>query len=229
MVSEDVIARVPMLMQLSGAARKEIAARSVLVSRNVGDRLWTTGDSPRGLLLLLEGYVRIVRSSDDGRRHLIHREGPGATLGEVPLFDGSPYPATAEAETPVNALLITADALEAAMAVDPALARELLSGLARRVRKLVERLDALIILDVRTRLARFLLASATDAPNRPFTLGMSQERLAEDLGTVREVVVRTLGRMRAQGLVKSHGRGRYSILDEHALEAVADPGGTVSS
>lgn len=61
------------------------------------------------------------------------------------------------------------------------------------------------------------------AGDAPFTLGTSQARLAEDLGTVREVVVRNLGSLRDQEILRREGRGRYRILNRAALEALAEP------
>ena len=50
-----------------------------------------------------------------------------------------------------------------------------------------------------------------------FALGSSQQALAEELGTVREVVVRTLRRFREQGLIEPVGRGRYRVRDADRL------------
>jgi CRP-like cAMP-binding protein len=51
-------------------------------------------------------------------------------------------------------------------------------------------------------------------------LGMTQSQLAEELGTVREVVVRELGRLRRRRIIRTHRDGRIAILDRGALEAL---------
>lgn len=222
MIDEALVDQLPLFSGLNERARREVALRSSLVRRRPGQHFWRAGDPPKGVVILVEGTVRIVRVGGSGRRHVVHREGPGTALGEVPLLDGGGYPATAEAETPVTAVLVTGDAMEAAMAADPALARRLLTGLARRVRHLVDRLDALAVLDVRCRLARHLLDRANAGGGGAFDLGTSQAKLAEELGTVREVVVRNLGALRRRGVLESAGRGRYRLTNRPALEALAE-------
>lgn len=222
MIDESVLDELSLFRDLNPAARREVAAGSVLLRKGVGEVLWRAGEPARGLVILLSGRVRIVRVGRAGRRQVIHREGPGATLGEVPLLDGGGYPATAEVEEPCCAVLLTPEGLEAALAADPRFARMLLAGLARRVRHLVDRLQALTMLDVRSRLARHLLDRADAAAGDVFSLGLSQAALADELGTVREVVVRNLKGLRQRGALLHDGRGRYRLGNRSVLEALAE-------
>ena len=82
----------------------------------------------------------------------------------------------------------------------------LLERLARRVRELVERLDRTALRSVSARLAEFLSARADARGRGVIALGMTQQQLAEELGTVREVIVRELHALRTAGLVRSHWR-----------------------
>lgn len=229
MIDEALLDDVPLLRGLRPRCREELAARSVIVRKEAGGCFWRAGDRPKGILVLLAGRVRLARSSGTGRRQVLHSEGPGVILGEVPFFDGGGYPATAEAEVPSVAILITGEALDAAMAADPALAKVLLGSLARRVRHLAGRLESLSTLDVRARLARYVLqrADRTHGMDGGFGLGTTQAALAEELGTVREVVVRHLTALRRRGILASAGRGRFTIENRAALEAIA--GGWVSA
>jgi len=198
-----------------------LAARSLRRRYAAGEVIYLAGDRPAGLLVVLEGRVRVVRGRGD-RQHLVHEEGPGGALGEVPLFAGGAYPATAIAAAPTVCLLVSADALRAAVRSDPEIAFRFLARLADRVRHLVDRLDRLAAQDVRGRLAALLLARerATGA-GAPFTLGGTQAQVAEDLGTVREVVVRALRGLCAAGVIGRAGGGRYRVLDAPALERLA--------
>jgi hypothetical protein len=90
-----------------------------------------------------------------------------------------------------------------------------------RVRELVERLDRVSTQAIPARLAAFLLTRAKSAEALPFTLGLTQAQLAEELGTVRELVVRALAQLRDAGLVASAGRGRYVVRDLAALTDLA--------
>jgi CRP-like cAMP-binding protein len=159
--------------------------------------------------------------SRDGRQYVVHTEGRGGTLAEVPFFEGGPLPATAIATEPTRCLILDRDALRNAMRDDPAVAWLFLQRLSARVRGLVERLDRASTQSVPSRVAAFLLSRAQSAGSAPFTLGMTQNTLAEELGTVREVVVRALARLRDAGVIASAGRGRYIVKNLRALQEIA--------
>ena len=89
--------------------------------------------------MLLSGRVRVLQTRS-GRQHVVHTEGPGATLGEVPLLDGAGYPATCIAVTEGECLVVQEDAMRAAVRGDPDFAWGLLERLGARVRQLVARL-----------------------------------------------------------------------------------------
>jgi len=222
MVPERTIARVAWFAGLSAAGRRELAARGVTRRFASEEVLWKRGDEPRGLFIVLEGAVRVVRGSG-GRQYVLHREGPGGTLGEVPLFGGGTYPATVIAEEPTECLVLSLPALEAAVARDPRLATLLLGRLSGRVRELATRLDRVTTQPVAQRLAAYLLRRHQETGG-PFSLGQSQTKVAEDLGTVREVVVRELRMLVANGIIRRTGSARYLVANEQALRAVVRAG-----
>jgi CRP-like cAMP-binding protein len=139
----------------------------------------------------------------------------------VPTFAGGVYPATAVAAEPTRCILVSREAIDAAVVACPEVAFLFLGRLAARIRELVDRLDDRSSRDATGRLARFLLDRARDPDQRRVTLGMTQGALAEELGTVREVVVRGLLSLRKHGAIKPLGGGRYEILDVAALRAIA--------
>jgi len=180
---------------------------------------------------VLEGRVRIVRGSG-GRQLVIHSGEPGATLGEVPFFTGGRYPATAIAAEPTRCLFLPEAAVRRAIAVDPALAFFFLKRLSHRIENLVEKVDRITVSSVQTRLAQFILErhQATIASSRSraksgkgavFSLGMTQTALGEEVGTVREVVVRGLRALRLSGAIESVGDGKYRVVNPSILQALA--------
>ena len=137
------------------------------------------------------------------------------------MFAGGGYPATAVAAEPTTCAVIAREALAAALRSSPEAAFVLLERLARRVRELVERLDRSALRPVSARLAEYLTARADARGRGTIALGMTQHQLAEELGTVREVIVRELHALRTAGLVRSVGGGRIEIIDASALRARA--------
>ncbi len=183
--------------------------------------LFRQGDPSPGLLLIFEGRVRISRCSPEGRHHVLHEEMAGGSLGEVPLFAGGGMAGTAVAVETTSGLVLPIGLVRATIASNPAFALHLLTRLAKRTRGLAERLEQVTTRRVQTRLAAFLLERARRATGSILSLGMTQRELAEELGSVREVVVRELRSLCRQGALVAHGGGRYQVTDKKLLRNLA--------
>ncbi len=223
MIALDRLKTVSLFAALPRSALRIIADRAIERRFATGDILFRAGDSAAGLLVVLEGKVRVVRKAAD-RAQVVHVERAGGTLGEVPVFSGGGYPATAFAAEPTVCALVGRDVILAAVKTNPETAFVLLERLSRRVRELVERLDRTSLRPVSARLAEYLIGRADARHRAVIAIGMTQQQLAEELGTVREVVVRELQALRASGLLRALGSGRFEIVDATALRARAREG-----
>jgi CRP/FNR family transcriptional regulator len=206
--------------ELPDAARRALLAGAVERRFGADEVLFLAGTPARGLYVVTEGRVRVVRGAG-GRPHVIHEEGVGGTLGEVPLFEGSTYPATAVAAEPTRCLLLTRESVRAAVRAEPDIALALLARLAARVRHLVDRVDSRTARPALQRLADLLIERHRAAGGRSFVLARTQQAAAEELGTVREVVVRGLRALRHDGVIRTAGGGRYVVTDENALRRLS--------
>ena len=219
MVSASSLEQFELVRLLGDPAREALAARAVLRKYRAGQYLWRAGDESHGLHLVLAGRVRIVR--DEGRwQHVVHVEGAGASLGEVPLFAGGGYPASALAAEATTCIVLDRSSLQAVMVAHPNLAWSLLGSLASRVRDLVERLSSRTADPIQTRLASYIL-SQPRTTSGALLLRETQQAIAEELGTVREIVGRQLGGLVQAGMLERRGRGRYAVVDEAGLSAIA--------
>jgi CRP/FNR family transcriptional regulator, dissimilatory nitrate respiration regulator len=217
-MTPDALRQLPLLRWLNDAALRELAARAVIRRFAPGEILWLAGAQPRGLFLVMEGEVRVVRVVHE-RRLVVHVEGAGGTLGEVPLFGGGCYPAAAVAARRTVCLVLSRDAVAAGIRCDTGFAFTLLERLAGRTRHVIERLDALGS-TVQQRLSRYLLTRHESVGGSAFTLGSTQAALAEELGTVREVLVRSLRELRAAGVIRPAGRARFEVVDIERLRVL---------
>ena len=220
MIAPERLEAVSFFAAFPRGAIRIIAERGIERRYATGDIVFRAGDPAAGLTVVLEGRVRVVRKAG-GRAQVVHVERAGGTLGEVPTFSGGGYPATAFAAEPTVCVVIGRDVLLAAVKANPEAAFVLLERLALRVRELVERLDRTALRSVSSRLAEFLVGRADARGRAIVSIGMTQQQLAEELGTVREVVVRELQALRTAGLVRSLGGGRFEIVDAPALRARA--------
>lgn len=217
MADAQALAALPGLSGLPLRALELVARGGAERSYRRGEFLFHAGSPTRGLILILEGKVRVVNERG-GRRHLVHQESAGATLGEVPLFLGGGYPASAVAAGSVRCLFLSRDAVLRALAV-PELGWFLLTRLSVRIRTLVSRLAQVSSAPVRGALAGMLLEQA--AGSAPFALDGTQQEIAETLGTVREVVARELTALKRAGIIRSSGRGLLAVVDRRALSKIA--------
>ncbi|HEV8449496.1 MAG TPA: Crp/Fnr family transcriptional regulator [Gemmatimonadaceae bacterium] len=221
MISRDALARLPLFDRVAPQAIDALAARGTELAVPTDAVIFRAGSPPRGWFVVLEGRVRVVRGSG-ARQHVIHTEGPGGTLGEVPLVAGGTYPATSIAAEPTRCALFDRASLEAAIAECPEIAFLLAGRLASRVRSLVARLDERSATSVRARLIDFLLRRHAATALNSFSIGMTQQDLAEELGTVREVVVRELRHLKENKLIVARPKGRFQIPDPAALHNAVD-------
>ena len=143
---------------------------------------------------------------------------PGQAFNTVPPFLPDPIsPSSAEAATPVTLYAVTQEDFLRLMRTCPDLAMVILKDFATRLAHLTDLVEDLALHTVRGRVARFLLDQASgDAVARSWT----QDEVAERLGTVRDVVGRSLRALADAGLIRVE-RGRIVLLDRVGLEAEA--------
>ncbi len=186
-----------------------------------GQILFLAGEPARGLFVIVSGSIRAFRVNAKGREQTIHVESAGATLAEVPVFDDGNYPATAVAEEPSKLLFLGKDDVQRFLIANPSVALNALRLMAGRLRRHAELVDSLALKDVGQRLAQLLLQEARAQGDRD--LDFSNQQLAARVGSVREVVSRTLARLAQNGLIETRPRG-ITILDEPGLERFAQEG-----
>ncbi len=209
------------LAELPAQTRRALLASATQRSFHTDEVLYLAGQEALSLYLVLEGRVRLLRGHT-GRPLHIHDEIAGGALGEVPLFEGTTYPATAVAAEPTRCLVLQRDAILEAVQRHPELALAILARLSGRIRLLVDRLDRSATRSVRSRLADLVASRSKAANGRSFTLGATQQQAAEEIGTVRELVVRGLKALRDDGVIEARGGGRYVVRDSARLRRIAE-------
>lgn len=222
MITGDLLLeRIPSLRTLPAAAVRRLAAAATERRLRAGATVFRAGEQSVALHFLLAGRVRVIQAREGaGGARVVHWEDPGGTLGEVPTFGESPFPVTAIAHTAVHLARVAADDVRRLTTDEPALAGFFLRRLARRAAGLLEQLERLRGATVTARLARHILDRSLSVRDGEFTLGMSQAALAEELGTVREVLVRSLAALKRSGAVIQAQRGCYRVGDPAVLKAL---------
>ena len=169
-----------------------------------GQMLFLAGEPAGGLFVIVSGSIRAFR-----------------VFRVVPVFDDGNYPATAVAEEPSEVLFLSKADVHRFLIANPTVALNALRLMAGRLRRHAELVDSLALKDVGQRLAQLLIAEARAQGTR--VIDCSNQQLAARVGSVREVVSRTLARLAQNGLIETRPRG-ITILDEQALERFAEEG-----
>ena len=215
--------RVRYFAALPAVELRVLAGRCTTRTLAAGVALFEEGEPCRGLLIVAEGRVDVLQMSTSGREQIFHTEGPGATLGEGPLFDGGRYIASAVAVEPVRALFLPRAVVRELCRRRPHVALAMLEALARRVRSFADIVSDLAFRSVTQRVARYLEtmgAAESSAGRRALDLQVTHTQLAARLGTVRELVARAFAQLERAGAIRRAGK-RVVIRDRALLHAVA--------
>ena len=204
---------------------RALAARAVERKLAREEVLFIAGEEASGLYVVVSGAVRAFRAGPDGREQVIHTEGAGATLAELPVFDDGTYPATAVADEESVVLYLAKGDVQAVCMEHPKITLAALKMLAGRLRRHAELVEALSLREVGQRLANLLLTEAKVHGERQevgvaFDLLMTNGQIAARVGSVREVVSRALTRLQQDDLIMIENR-RVTIPDEGLLAAYA--------
>ncbi|HET7274840.1 MAG TPA: Crp/Fnr family transcriptional regulator [Longimicrobiaceae bacterium] len=219
-----VLRNLPLFDALSDEALAAVAARTVekRITRNT--ILFRKGDPCQGLYVVFDGIVRVYRANPDGQEQVLHTQGPGQPLAEVPLFDGGPYPASARALEDSRLLFLPLNDFQHLYRTHPEIADATIHELGRRLRRMVGLVEKISLKDVPARVAVTLLEYGERAgdPSAPggFELPRTQEQLAAELATTRESVARALSNLRKTGVIEQSG-ARIRIIDLKRLQKEA--------
>jgi CRP/FNR family transcriptional regulator len=217
-----VLGRVPIFSDLSEAELKFLSDRAVTKRYATGELIFSEGDPCAGLYVVESGDVRIFKTSAGGREQVLTVEHAGSSVAELPIFDGGNYPAAASAASDCVLLFISRNDFRGLCLEHPEVALKVLRMVGLRLRRLVGIIEELSFTTVRHRLAALLLRLARDAGKASgraqFKIEASNQELASQIGTVRELVSRNLSRFQAEGLITMEGKN-ITIPDLAKLEA----------
>jgi len=184
-----------------------------------GEQLFAEFERCRGLFVVLTGAIKVYKLDSRGRELTLSVEMPGASVGELPLFDGGNYPYSAEAAQAGTAVwFVPRDRFREVMRVHPEIAERALLALGVRLRRMVQIAEAQGLYTVRARLAAYLLEVGRG--REVFRLEETNEAISGHLGTVREVVSRTLRTLKEAQTIGLRGRW-VDVLDREELRRIA--------
>jgi CRP/FNR family transcriptional regulator, dissimilatory nitrate respiration regulator len=182
-----------------------------------GENIFFEGDKGIGFYLVGEGRVKIFKVSSSGKEHILHIFGQGEPFGEVPVFHGQPFPASAEALVKTKTIFFPREKFVMLVEANPSIALNMLAVLSQRLRRFANQIESLSLKEVPERLAGYLVyLSHEQGDSDEVELDISKGQLASLLGTIPETLSRIFAKMSEEGLIQVNGR-KISLLDRQGL------------
>ena len=187
-----------------------------------GQLIFSDGDEGTGFYLVIKGRVKIYKLSPDGKEQIMHIFGPGQPFAEVPVFEGSRYPANAETMDSCELYFFPKKGFVSLIQENPSLAMNMLASLSQRLKQFSHLIETLSLKEVPGRLASYLLyLSDKNGSIDEFKLDIAKSQLASLLGTIPETLSRIFAKMGGKEIVRINGPQIY-ILDRTGLEDLAE-------
>lgn len=190
----------------------KVNARMFFSRYRAGEVIFAQGEPGDLLYTLLEGKVKIGCRAGDGRESLFSVLGPSDMFGELSLLDPGPRMSTATAVTDVCVATMDRELLREWMWAHPEAADQMMRVLARRLRRMSAGRTELVFVDVPGRVAKLLLRLAQRFGAQrdggvTVTHDLTQDEIAQLVGSSRETVNKVLGDFAQRGWIRLQGKG----------------------
>ena len=217
----DIISAAPLFNGLPESQLSEVCQIAVDRYFHKKETVFSEGDDGNGFFIVASGTLKVYKVSPDGKEQILHIFGPGEPIGEVPVFTGQPFPASAEALIKSHLLFFPRKAFVDLISKNPSLSLNMLAVLSKRLRQFTVQIESLSLKEVPGRLSTYLLyVSEEQGNNESLTLNISKGQLASLLGTIPETLSRIFAKMSDQNLIDVNGR-HIKLMDRMGLEMLA--------
>jgi len=219
----ETLRRVPFFAVLPPEELKVLASHCVARRILKDEILVAEGDPCAGLFVVQWGAIKLFKMSENGREQILVIERAGSTIGEVSVFDGGNFPASAVAVEDSTLLFLPQREFLELCRRNSEVAFAVIRSLAWRFRYLTSLVEELSLKEVSHRLARFLRDRALKLGVRTrrgieFPLEETNQEIGAEIGTVRDLVSRNLRRFVDRGIIRLERR-KLIVLDMAELDA----------
>lgn len=225
--SKDIsLLSVPLFSEFEIAELRIISGFSSVRRYKKQQIIFLEGEPYSGFYLVLKGKIKVYKISPDGRESIVHIVKPFDPFAEVPLFEQrTTYPVNAEALEESVLFFIPKEGFLQFIAAHPQIYFKIITGFAKKLRELTNRLESITLNEVTTRLSQYLL---DEIPNEKVAehefpivvLTFTKSALAIYLGTAIETLSRTFKKLQDAGVIEVKNN-TIVILNRKKLQELA--------
>jgi CRP/FNR family transcriptional regulator len=202
---DDFFTAFSVFKNVPGRIVQDLLDASRHVSLPAGAQIYQEGDACSGIAFVLSGEIRVYKIGQTGREITLYEIGPGETciLNASCILSGKTYPAYADALTEVKAVLVPAEVFRRLVSENDIMRTFVFALLSQRLSGVMELVEEVAFRRMDERLTEYLIEKSENG-----RLESTHQRIANDLGTSREVVSR---------LLKDMERGGRIVLSRNAV------------
>jgi CRP-like cAMP-binding protein len=213
-----LLRKVPIFSGLDLDAVNHLLADAFIANYSRNEMLFLRGEPAVNFFIVFEGWVKLIRQTEDGHESVIGVFATGESFAEAALFDQRGYPVTAMAAEDSRLLVIPGSSYMREFRDNPDYAVNVVGAMSRHMRSLVRQIEQLSVTSSTERLARFLLMlCSAGSETAEVRLPMEKSLVAGRLGMQPETLSRALAKLRQIG-VGTKG-SLVTIEDVEALRA----------
>lgn len=186
--------------------------------------IFQEGDKADGLYMVVKGKIKVFKLSVEGKEQILHIYGAGHTFGEVPVFQGTHFPASSMALEKSEIIFMPRDKFQGLITSTPGLGMNLLADLSRRLREFTIQIENLSLKEVPARLAAYIMTLSEEQDNiSQVILPISKAQLSNLIGTTPETISRILKKMSEASYITVNGK-EIQIEDIDGLADLSESG-----
>ncbi len=217
-IKQKLMTLYPAFETMPASLLDQTLAQAIVRTVPAGTVMFDEKNACQAFPMLLDGSIRVTKTAANGRELQLYRVVPGESciLSSSCLLGGSPYTARGVADTDVTVVALTPPLFNRLLAEHEPFRNYVFSLFSERITDLLQLVEAVAFQRLDQRLAALLLGKGK-------VIHTTHQALADELGSVREIVSRLLKNFAEQGMV-SLGREQIEIRDPAGLRRVAAPG-----
>ncbi len=222
---KETLRKLPLFSELSNQDLRKVTSFSKIKKFQKNDFLFHQGDFYTGFFILLRGTIKVYKVSSDGKESVVHIIKPLNSFADIPLFEGTDYPVTAQCLEESLALCISKEGFLELINENPEISLRMLAGFAKRLKALVNQVEDLTSKEIPNRLAKYILKeikiAGTDKLPEPFVkLSVPKTTIAAYLGTITETLSRSLKKLQNEGIIRVNRKSIF-VIDIKRLKDLA--------